>query len=90
MLRFAAALAIGIALLVGAKEGNVVDRAGLLGTCEHVSTPATSWGEWWACRDGKLADAADLRSKSCVAMGSAAGYDYWRCPAALRQDRTPS
>lgn len=85
MLRIAAAAAALLALLVGAKEGKVVDRAGLLGTCERVVTPTGNWGEWWACRDGKLADAADLSTRSCERVGAAAGYQYWRCPAPLEQ-----
>lgn len=87
MLRFAVATAVGLALLVGAKEGGVVDRAGLLGTCKLVATPYGDWGEWWACRDGKLADAADLSTRSCQRIGFAAGYEYWRCPASLSQSR---
>ena len=87
MLRFAAVIFVGLAVLVGAKEGRVVDRAGLLGKCEHVATPAGNWGEWWACRDGKLAQASDLSSKSCQRVGAAAGYEYWRCPASIEQGR---
>ena len=87
MLRLAAATALVLAAFVGAKEAGVVDRAGLLGTCKLVVTPSGNWGEWWACRDGKLADAADLSTRSCERMGFAAGYDYWRCPAPLSQAR---
>ena len=87
MLRFAAALSIGLALFTGAKEGDVVDRAGLLGTCEVVQTPPRNWGEWWACKDGRLSGAADLSTRGCEAMGAAIGFDYWRCPAPLQQDR---
>jgi hypothetical protein len=89
MLRFAVITAVALAVLVGAKEGKVVDRANLLGTCERVATPSGNWGEWWACRDGKLAQAADLSTKSCERVGSAGGYDYWRCPASLAQGRAP-
>ena len=85
MLKLAAATAAVLSLLVTMKESSVVDRAELLGKCERIVTPAGDWGEWWACRDGKLSGAADLSARSCQGLGEAAGYEYWRCPASIAQ-----
>ncbi len=85
MFRIAAAAAcLAVALSVGKSE-HVLERARLLGTCERVATPAGNWGEWWACRAGRLSGHADLSTRSCERIGTAFGREYWRCPASLTQ-----
>jgi hypothetical protein len=88
MVKLVFAVALAAAALTVARDGHTLQRAGLLGSCHHVATPAGSWGEWWGCRAGKLTGAADLSTKSCTRMGTAVGLEYWRCPESLEQSRS--
>ena len=87
MIRILATAALSAALLVLVQEQDVLHRAGLLGSCAQIAAPAGSWGEWWACEAGALTGSSDLSGRSCERMGRRAGYEYWRCPAALVQAR---
>jgi hypothetical protein len=87
MLKILIAAALVAVSLTVVKDERVLRRAGLLSTCEHVPTPAQSWGEWWACKSGRLSGNADLSSRSCVRVGVAVGREYWRCPESLAQSR---
>ena len=87
MLRIAITAGLIALSLAVAKDEHVLQRAGLLGTCEHVATPVGNWGEWWACDDGRLSGRADLTTRSCQRLGVAVGREYWRCPESLQQSR---
>jgi hypothetical protein len=86
-LRFAAAATLFLALLVLVKEENVLQRAGLVGSCQQVATPYGNWGEWWACRSGRISGRTDLTKRSCDRIGVARGLEYWRCPATVASSR---
>jgi hypothetical protein len=74
-------------LLVGAmiwiKDDRVLERSGILGSCNAVAPPAGLDGDWHACKKGKLSGAPDLSLKSCTNAGSVGLVAYWRCPAPL-------
>lgn len=88
MLKILLASLLAAGLIAVAKDDHVLKNAGLLSSCAQVATPAGSWGEWWACRAGKLSGKADLSTRSCQRMGTAAGREYWRCPESLEASRT--
>jgi hypothetical protein len=87
MVKLFLAAALASAVVAVAKDDHVMERAGLLSSCAQVTTPSGSWGEWWACRAGRLSGNADLSTRSCVRMGTAAGREYWRCPESLQASR---
>ena len=74
-------------LLVGAmiviKQDRVLQRSGVLGTCDVVAPPAGQDGDWHACKKGKLSGAPDLSLKSCTNSGYVGVVAYWRCPAPI-------
>lgn len=74
--------------LYGLRETGVLDRAGLLGTCETVAASATDGeGEWLACKGGRLSGAPDLSRDSCRKGATRLGVTYWYCPEKLVTDR---
>jgi hypothetical protein len=69
--------------LYGLRESGVLDRAGLLGSCETVQTAATVEGEWLGCQGGRLSGAPDLSNDSCRKGATRDGVTYWYCPEKL-------
>jgi hypothetical protein len=86
MLRVFIAAALVVAALVAVKDGRVLTRAGLVGSCSAVAAPAGQAGVWEACRAGKLEGRPDLSRHSCVSAGVRRGLEYWRCPAPVGAD----
>lgn len=69
--------------MVAVKDGRLLDRSGLAGSCAAVATPPGREGVWHACRPGRLVGRPDLRRKSCVSTGLAGEVEYWRCRAPI-------
>jgi hypothetical protein len=77
------AAALAVALMVGVKDGRVLDRAGLTGSCTTVPAPRGDTMVWEACRPGKLEGYPDLTRRSCFEARRVGRFVYWRCPAPL-------
>jgi hypothetical protein len=71
---------IAVAMFV-IKQDRVLQRSGLLGSCNAVAPPSGQDGDWHACKDGKLSGAPDLSLNSCTKAGYVGTIAYWRCPA---------
>jgi hypothetical protein len=82
LVRVVIAAVLIFALMVGIKDGRLVQQAGLSGSCHVVQTSADG-SQWDACRSGRLAGRPDLSSKSCTSSGVRGSLEYWRCPAAV-------
>lgn len=82
---FVGALIAGAMILI--KQDRVLERAGLIGSCRVVGSPAGDTGEWRACRSGKLAGRPDLSVHSCESKTLQGDTEYWRCPAPLAANR---
>jgi hypothetical protein len=65
------------------KDGRVLARAGLLGSCSAVAAPAGDPAAWQECRAGRLEGRPDLSRRSCTSEGVVAEVEYWRCPARI-------
>ena len=83
MLRFAALIAVLVAVFAAVKREHVLERAGLLGSCSQVAVPGDPAGQWQACRAGRLTGYPDLSRGSCTRRSVQPGVVYWRCPAPL-------
>ena len=88
MFRFVVAAAIVASLFAIAKEQRVLDRAGILGSCEALTVAAPHESQWWACRPGELTGYPDLSKDSCRRGDLKGEVRYWLCPAALYAGRT--
>jgi hypothetical protein len=71
------------AAMIVTKQDQVLQRAGLLGSCAVVAPPSGQDGDWHACKEGKLSGAPDLSLNSCTSAGYVGTVQYWRCPAAV-------
>lgn len=83
-------------ILALAKEQQVLDRSGLLGSCTAVAgaPAAPNGGQWLACRPGQLTGYPDLSNDSCERGGMRDDVRYWICPTQLvggrSSDETPT
>jgi hypothetical protein len=71
------------AAMLAVKDGRLLARAGLVGSCSAVAAPAGHSGAWQACKPGRLEGRPDLSSKSCSSEGVVGKLEYWSCPADL-------
>jgi hypothetical protein len=71
-----------LVLMVAVKDGRVLRKVGLKGSCSVVQT-STDGSQLEACRAGKLEGRPDLRRHGCRDAGVAGTYQYWRCPATV-------
>ena len=76
--------------MLAVKDGRILVRAGLVGTCSTVAAPADPQASWEACRAGRLDGRPDLTRRSCTTHGIRSGLEYWRCPAPVSTERVPS
>jgi hypothetical protein len=90
MPRFAVAAALVASLLAIAKQHQVLDRAGIFGSCAAVEAAAPTGQQWWACRPGELTGYPDLSRDACTRGAIRGRIRYWRCPATLVVGRTPT
>lgn len=88
MVKIALIAALIAATMAGVKDGRVLERAGLFGSCSSVPGVASDTGGWMACRSGRLSGYPDLSRDSCKLGGTREEIVYWRCPAALVASRT--
>jgi hypothetical protein len=65
------------------KDGRLLEKAGLTGSCSQIPTPRGQTGFWEACRAGKLEGQPDLGRRSCTHAGASGGVAYWRCPTRI-------
>jgi hypothetical protein len=71
-----------LALMIAVKDGRVLSRTGLTGSCA-VAQVATDGSTVQACRPGKLEGRPDLTRQGCKDAGRNGTYEYWRCPASV-------
>lgn len=85
-------------LLVGAlvaggmaavKNGSVLRRAGLVGSCAVVPAPAGSDQTVQRCGRGRLDGYPNLRNKACESLYFSGGYEYWRCLTPIVVSQSP-
>jgi hypothetical protein len=79
-----AVAALVVALMVVIKDGRVLRKMGLSGSCVGVTTPKGQTGSWVKCTSGKLQGAPNLSRHSCTSVQSEGKVEYWRCPAPVQ------
>ena len=79
---FAVAVCIAAAMFA-VKDGRLLEKAGLTGSCSQIPTPRGQTGFWEACRAGKLEGQPDLGRRSCTHAGASGEVAYWRCPTRI-------
>ena len=72
-----------VALMAVIKDGRVLRKMGLSGSCTAVSTPKGQTGHWVKCTSGKLQGAPNLSRQSCSSASAQGKIEYWRCPAPI-------
>jgi hypothetical protein len=87
VLRFAIVAAVIAAGLGFAQQRQVLQHAGLFGSCSQIATPAGQSGVWHECVPGKLTGTPSLTRGSCTRIQHSATRDFWRCPTALEPDK---
>ncbi len=80
--------AVVVATMVVVKDGRVLARAGLTGSCHQVSETAQGL-TLQACSRGKLEGYPDLTPRSCTSTGLRSKVEYWRCPASVVSSQAP-
>jgi hypothetical protein len=88
VLRFALIAGVIAATLAFVQQKEVLQNAGLFGSCSQVATPAGQSGVWHECVPGKLTDTPGLSRGSCTRVKHSAIRDVWRCPTALESNET--
>ena len=83
LLRIFATAVVLVGVMVGIRNGHVLQRMKLTGSCDVVATPKGQSGEWRACHAGRLAGQPDLTRDSCTQQGAAPEVVYWRCPTSI-------
>jgi len=83
MLRIWLLAMLAAAVLVIAKDHDVLHRSGLIGYCTRTDAPLGARGSWRACEKGVLDGRPDLSRQSCRSEGRSGGVEYWRCPASV-------
>jgi hypothetical protein len=88
VLRFALMAGVIAAILAFVQQKEVLQNAGLFGSCSQVATPAGQSGVWHECVPGKLTGTPGLSRGSCTRVKHSAIRDVWRCPTALESNET--
>ncbi len=83
MLRVVIASLLVIAAMVAVKDGRLLARAGVVGSCTAVVAPEGKAGYWHSCKEGKLEGWPDLSRKSCTSAGFVGNVELWRCPTPI-------
>lgn len=68
-----------LALMVGVKDGRILERMGIAADCVVVQRYVDG-SSLTACRAGKLEHPPDLGTRGCVEAGDTRRYEYWQCP----------
>ena len=82
MSRILATVALVVLAMALVKDGRILHRAGLTGSCRSVATAADGT-TWQACKPGRLEGRPDLSHDSCTSTGLRGRVEYWRCPAPI-------
>ncbi len=90
MFRYGLAAALTVSGVAFVHSQNVLDRAGLLGSCTALSVAAPNGGQWLECRPGALTGYPDLSRDACSRAAMRGEVSYWLCPTPLVAARTPS
>jgi hypothetical protein len=72
-----------LAVMLLAKDGRLMRKMNLTGSCQAVST-TTDGSQILACHPGKLEGAPSLSSHGCVIAGASGKLEYWRCDASVQ------
>lgn len=83
LLRVFAVAVVLAGIMVGVRNGHVLQRMDLTGSCTAVATPSGQSGSWRACHAGRLAGQPDLSRDSCTQQSVAGEVVYWRCPTSV-------
>jgi len=83
VIRVAIVVAVIASAMVYVQQGRVLQKAGLVGYCHAIATPAGQTGAWHECVPGKLTGTPGLSRESCTRARHSAAGDVWRCPTAL-------
>ena len=68
--------------MVAVKNGWVLRRSGLIGSCT-VYANAAGGAQWEICGAGLLEGRPDLSRNGCTGDGFRGRFEYWYCPAGL-------
>ena len=71
------------AALVTVKRENLVERSGVVSSCNEVAAPAGDDGSWVSCREGILTGYPSLGGDSCELRARTKDRQVWRCPAPI-------
>ncbi len=83
LLRIFATAVVLVGIMVGIRNGHVLQRMKLTGSCDVVATPKDQTGEWRECRAGRLAGQPDLTRNSCTQQATSGELVFWRCPTSI-------
>jgi hypothetical protein len=86
--RFALVAGVIAATLGVVQQKQVLQNAGLFGSCSQVATPVGQSGVWHECVPGKLTGTPGLSRGSCTRVQHGPIRDIWRCPTALESNET--
>jgi hypothetical protein len=89
MFRYGLAAALTVSGIAFAHSQDLLDRAGLLGSCTTLAAAAPNDGQWLACRPGTLTGYPDLRQDSCAPGALRGETRFWLCPTRLVGSRLP-
>jgi len=83
MLKGVVAVAVVIvAVMVGIRNGYILHRTGLSGSCSLVEK-LPDGSQWVACQAGTIGGRPDLSRRNCKSSGVTGRDEYWKCPADL-------
>ena len=88
VLRFAVVAAVIAGALGLVQQKQVLQNAGLFGSCSQVATPAGQSGVWQECVFGKFTGILGLSRGLCTRVQHSIARDVWRCPTALESNKT--
>ena len=83
VIRIAIVAALIASAMVAVQQGRVLQKAGLVGYCHVIATPAGQTGSWHECVPGKITGTPGLSLSSCTRVRHSAAGDLWRCPTEL-------
>ncbi|MGI8421289.1 MAG: hypothetical protein ACR2MU_03360 [Gaiellaceae bacterium] len=87
MLRILLTAFLIVGFMAAVKDGRLINRAGLTGSCSSVVPPAGQSGVWKACSAGRLEGRPDLSRQACTVAGLVGKLEYWHCPASVASSR---
>jgi hypothetical protein len=87
MLRIWLMAMLAAAVLVVARDHDVLHRTGLVGYCTASARPAGTSGSWRACQKGVIDGSPDLSRNSCKPRGQEGEVQFWRCPTKVESGR---